>query len=325
MATVYHRDQVGAPALVYQASQYVVAHFTALKTIMKACLVSGYGSQPAAGWSLIAEGTDYIVLRNGSGSGYVCFSWVGGQTTVYLAETYTGMSGNVMMGDGLKTGASTSNANPQRLTSVATVYGTASTTWSMVADSKSFVLALAARISPTAAELGSTAVNGNAPVTLYVGEDSNGHFIAIGGINTSSLAPTLDLGNFDAAGFTSLKNPANGLLVDTGFLEIELPGFMTTGTQYTHTSKTLLAEVALCPATWAGGGVYAGKLRGICWSPLLARHQTSLAAISLGYEGLMTTRTANTSIDLGDAYSYFMSTLAPWRTTFMITDNPGFW
>lgn len=325
MATAYHRDQAGAPALSYTANQYDVAHFTAFKTILKACLVTGYGSFPAAGWSLVAEGSDYLVLRNGSASGYVCFSWLGGQTTVYLAETYTGMSGRVMTGDGLKSGAAANNASPQRINATALAYAANSSTWSLVADDKSFVLALSCAINTSAVELGSSSVNANAPLTLYVGEDSLGHFIAVGGINSSSTAPTLSMAVFDGGGFTALKNPATGLLVATGSLAIELPGFVSTAAVYTFSGVILLAEIALCPAVWNGGGVYAGRLRGVCWSPVLARHYSSKAANCLGYVGTMTTRTANTPINLGDTYNYFMAPLMNWTTTFMLTNNPDFW
>lgn len=324
MATAYHRDQSGAPILTYSANQYVVTHFTALKDILKACLINGYGSRPAAGWSLINEGSDFIVLRNGSASGYVCFSWAGGLITVYVAETYTGMSGNVMTGDGLKTGTSANNAAPQRVTAVALAYGTNSTTWSMVADSKSFVLALSAVIGTGAVELG-WAVNNNAPTTLYVGEDSLGHFIVIGGQNNSTAAPTLDLGDFAARGFTALKNPASGLLVGAGSLAVELPGFGLTTDPATHKTTTPLPDVELSRAVWAGGGVYAGRLRGIAWTPVLARHKASAAANCLGYVGTMNTRTANTPINLGDGYTYFMNSLMAYTTTFLLTDNPGFW
>lgn len=324
MATAYHRDQAGAPILTYSANQYVAAHFNAFKAILLACLVNGYGSRPAAGWSLINEGSDFIVLRNGSASGYVCFSWVGGLITVYVAETYTGMSGNVMTGDGLKTGTSANNAAPQRVTAVCTAFGTNSTTWSMVADSKSFVLALSAVISTSAAELG-WSVNNNAPTTLYVGEDSLGHFIVIGGQNNSTAAATLDLGYFEARGFTALKDPKTGLLVGSSALAVELPGFGLTSDAATHKTTTPLADVELSRAVWAGGGAYAGKLRGIAWTPVLARHKASAAANCLGYVGTMTTRTANTPINLGDGYNYFMNSLMAYTPTFLLTDNPGFW
>ena len=62
MPTVYHRDDNGAPSYAFSASSSSPAHFSALKTILKACLVSGYGSKPAAGWTLVAEGDQYLVL-----------------------------------------------------------------------------------------------------------------------------------------------------------------------------------------------------------------------------------------------------------------------
>ena len=141
MAIAYHRDQAGAPALVYNTTSGANAHFTALKTILKACLVTGYGSQAAAGWALIAEGTNYIVLRNGTHSGYVCLSWVtGGAVRVWLAETFTGMSGDVMTGAGLKTGTAANNATPQAIGASYVAYSDAATAWKLVADSKTFVI-----------------------------------------------------------------------------------------------------------------------------------------------------------------------------------------
>lgn len=93
MATVYHRDDAGAPTFAFSTDRSNIAHFTALKTILKACLVFGYGGRPAAGWELIAEGARYIVLRNGPASGYVCLTSVSEYVTVHLAATFTGMNG----------------------------------------------------------------------------------------------------------------------------------------------------------------------------------------------------------------------------------------
>src|SRR5262245_33223377 len=134
MATVYRRDDSGAPALTYSTAVPNVAHFTAFKTILKACLVYGYGSKPAAGWELIGEGANNLVLRSGSHSGYVCFTYLNGVVTIYLAETYTGMSGDVMVGGGLKTGTGPSNTPPHRIPLYHPVYHTDSCTWCLVGD-----------------------------------------------------------------------------------------------------------------------------------------------------------------------------------------------
>lgn len=196
MANVYHRDDEGGLVLTYSVTAGLNG-WQAFKTILKACLVSGYGSKAPAGWELIGEGTNYLVLRNGSHSGYVCFTQHStGHATVYLAETYTGMSGDVMTGDGLKTGLSASNGIPHRFIAANIATYAATTSWYMVADAKSFILQCTS--NGTTASAPSISVTGMAHTPgLYVGEDSAGNFIAMGCENTtstSSVRPRFDAG-----------------------------------------------------------------------------------------------------------------------------------
>lgn len=320
MATAYHRDQPGAPALVYSTSGSSVAQFTALKTILKTCLVVGYVNKPPAGWELINEGANYIVLRNGGRSGYVCLTWISdGTIRVYLAETYTGMSGSVMTGDGLKSGVSTNSSVPQVLSAWILAYSSDSSAWSMVADEKTFVLSIVSEMSNK--ELAGS-MNAWVGFTLYVGEDSRGNFISVGGGASASAVHT---GYFSALnGFTALKNPATGFLVGAGALPVSTPGLVTTtGTQ---NMVFPLAEASLTPAVWIGGQVFGGRLRGVALVPdLLFMSYASHAAQSLGYVGGMYVRSANTPLNLSDGYSYFARSGHLNAPFFLITDNPGFW
>ena len=323
MATAYHRDQVGAPALVYSGAPNVVAHFTALKAILKACLISGYGALPAAGWELIAEGTNYIVLRPGSHSGYVCLTWVsGGVVRVYLSETYTGMSGDVMVGDGLKTGLAASNALPQVISATRLASASAISCWTLVADARTFVLSMVG--DTTNLEL---AVLSNTGFTLFAGEDSEGNLLALGGNGHTSTNPTSAASFFTStAGMTALKNPATGLLVGAGALDAITPGLARTSTVGQFSQIIPLPTAQLLAPRWFGGGAEGGFLRGVAGVPELAfSAAVSQAAQSLGRVGPMTIRDANTPIDLADGHTYFARIAHSSSDFFLLTDNPAFW
>lgn len=60
--TVYRWDDAGAPTLTGQAGTYD------LITVLDACLVTGYGAKPAAGWTKPFTGTGKVAFRQGTGS-----------------------------------------------------------------------------------------------------------------------------------------------------------------------------------------------------------------------------------------------------------------
>jgi len=57
---VYQFDDVSAPQLTGEAGKLI--------DILRACLVTGYGSQVAAGWTEEFTGTNQVVFKNGTGS-----------------------------------------------------------------------------------------------------------------------------------------------------------------------------------------------------------------------------------------------------------------
>lgn len=329
MARVYHRDQPGVPVIPYNSGQGGVAHFAALKVVLKACLVSGYGSTPAAGWSLIAEGTNYIVLRNGSASGYVGITWVAGASgllRVYLLKTFTGMSGDIPQGDGLKSGTAAALGAPQGVASQSPFYASDSSSWYVVADSKTAVIAWVGWGANMNLDNG---FNGVAGHTLYIGEDSSGNVISVGGGNSS-----VDSGNnsvygglFGGAGFTALVNPLTGLLVGSGAISVYMPGFPPSISGGRQDVIAKAPSATLSKASWYGDAAYGGTLRGIaCCSEIHLVGWTSYAAQCLGRAGAMAIRDHNSPVDLGDAYTYFLRVGDVTSTpAFLVTDNPEFW
>lgn len=326
MATIYHRDQPGAPALSYAANNGQ-AGFNAVKAILKACLVYGYADKPAAGWELINEGAAFIVLRNGSHSGYVCLELVSSVMRVHLAETYTGMSGNIMTGAGVKSGNRTSSSLPQAVLVSYSVPHSASTTWVVIADERTFSLEIFSPASSSAEELLSFSSSTNAAScwTLTVGEDSEGNFISAGGSANTAVSNSSTLVSYlsGGAGFTVLKDPSTGLLVGAGEVNVVTPSMSATAAAANAIIK--VDSVSLLPISW-GSSHIAGSLRGVVATPeVQCVSFASLAAQCLGYPGPLTTRTGNTPIDLGDGHTYFVRAGGSSGAFWLVTDNPVFW
>ena len=323
MATVYHRDDSGAPTFEFSTNVTGIAHFTALKTILKACLVSGYGSKAAAGWVLIAEGERHLVLRNGSASGYVCFTSVAGTShvTIYLASTFTGMAGDVMTGAGLKTGTGANGSSFQhRLWIPVLAWASASTTWYVLADEKTFYFQGGG--GSFLFEFSTSDIGAMNP--LYVGEDSQGNFIAVGGQNTDSSQP---FAYFGPEGMTVLRDPATGLLVGAGSITTFMPGVrlsLNSSALATLEYVVALPDAPLCHVRW-GASVMAGRLRGQALCPQIALHYPSPGARCLGHVGALNSRNLNTPIPLGGAHTYLMGVAYAGSATRIVTNNPEFW
>jgi hypothetical protein len=328
MATAYHRDQVGAPGLVYGNN----LGFAAFKTILKACLVSGYGAQPAAGWHLIAEGTNHLVLSNGTGTGYISFTFVANAVIrVYVGATFTGVVADVMQGDGVKTGVATGNSVPQVFSSAFLSFNTNSCTWSVVADDRTFMVCIVANGLATPGNLAAASEVGG--LMLYGGEDSAGNFISIGGNASAQTLNLVDtyLANFStAAGVTLLKNPATGLLVGSSAISVVSPGLAFAGTSTTSLflpqNTAAYPELVVAPIEWGGGGAYAGRLRGVVLAANLPFMFRGGVAAALGRASAFTSRNCSVPFDLGDGANWIIACGNDRaQPTMLLTDNEAHW
>lgn len=323
MATFYHRDQPGSPELTYSASSTGSVQWDGVVAVLKACLVSGYGSQPAAGWELIAEDASYLVLRNGSHSGYVCLSHSAMVITISVAETYTGVAGGVIQGDGAKTGVAPGVTIPHKFMARHFAQASDNSSWFVFADSRTFIFGKTGTNSTSSVELTSNNGSTYAQATLYVGEDSQGNFIACGGSNTTSTGGNAAIQRW-GDGFTALRDPATGLLVDAGSISFVLPGCHGDNV-IAPWHLTSLPDARLVPMLWTSGGAVSA-FRGVCLEPRIGLSSCSVAAQMLGHSGPLMSRTAHTPIDLGDGFNYVVSPrYHGYGTLFLVTDNPEFW
>ncbi|MGE6790896.1 hypothetical protein ACQKFS_02585 [Pseudomonas guineae] len=320
MATHYSKNDPGLPFTLVTGGG--LTGFQNLKKILLACLVTGYGAKVAAGWSLEAEGPAYVVLANGPKSGYLCFTFQGA-VQVYLAKTFTGMAGNFMTGEGLKSGTAANNLAPQCLGFYWVFSNLPSNTWTVVADAKSFVFAANGFHS------GNTLIdnaNSYSAATFFCGEDSVGNFLSVGGNNMTGPSETGALDQFDQRGMTCLNNPNTGLLVGaSGSLSVAVPS-MFGYTPARFTFCTIPEEVELARVYWGiPGGLSAGYLRGVA-NPGMGAVGCGAIHTAYGRPGLLT-GDAHLPFDLGDTYTYIVPAMSQnaGSSLRVLTDNPRFW
>lgn len=320
MGRIYHRDQPGAPALIYSSVSQGPAHYQAMFTVLKACLVTGYPGRPAAGWKLIAEGLNYLVLRSGNDSFYLCLTHLGsGTLAFYLSETYTGMDGNIMVGDGLKSGVATGSTVQHVGICRRLAHSDANSSWALAADEKSFCLGATGNLSNDVL----SDIPGTDSLLLYVGEDLDGLPIALGGVAGASASK---LSFFSAqGGVTVLKSPRTGLLIGSSAVSVSTPSLYSTATLTSFSSACPLEQVTLGSPVWFADGAFGGRLRGLAQVFELSKaYSLNAFAKSLGRSTNLTIRDLSTPIDLADGFTYLLLPVSG-GDCILLTDNPEFW
>lgn len=349
MPRVYSSKDAGLPAF-YISTVSSLQRFNNYKLILKACLVTGYGARLAAGWTLVDEGDQYLVLRNASGnyvtisSGYYQNSsnlGYHGTFRVYLHATYTGInSSGVPQGQGVVSGTSGAATLPVYFGSDVFYWGT-NTRWVMLADERTFIF-MQAPFTATASSVSGTqidALNGNG--TLYVGDDLGGNHIAVGGVRIATPNTTQPGLYFDRLAFTTLRNPVSGLLVDTTAISALLESSYESNNVYTtHTTNSQIAYLSSSPISvmpsiemglvrWVAAGQPQPGLRGIRRDHLMARNYSNLTRRQI--EGALTSSdyTGDTILNLtplveGSLYLPLMAHVGG-RGAFIVTDNPVYW
>lgn len=345
MARFYTKADAGAPALYYAANNAVdVRIFGNFKEILKACLVTGYGSgagaKPAAGWTLIQEQDRSLTLRNASGR-YVTITslavFVGTSASVndrsfriYLHNTFTGMAGGVPQGEGVVTGTSPNGALPHTASFYYLGYYTQSSHWTVLADQYSFYLCGFGSTSSNISASTITNANmdsGRDPNTLYVGDDTQGNFIAVGGVLWVGASGTVPSTAFDHSAITTLRNPHTGLLIDTGGAPTytQVVGLYQRSTRQDQTPYPR-DQFSLNPIEWVCGNKVAGALRG-GFIDLVSTDVRSFAAIQAWFGGPSTVTCVEylTPVQLADGYSYMLAPSYISGKLAIITDNPALW
>lgn len=334
MAIVYKYSDPGVPGYSFSTDNGSQLHFAALKVVLKACLVSGYGSKQPAGWELISEGTDWLTLRNGSHSGYFHLAYYSNGSSsrvdIYVAASFAGVSSPPQMsGVGVVSGNVFNSSAPQRLLVTWLANNPSYHAWTLIADERSFVLSWTGNNSGVVFPPSYLATQ----ISLYAGETTRGDFISVGGTNQASTGSVS--ARFDTDGVSWLSDPESGLLVSS----------FTSGSVISHSELLMgaservghlpspaqsLVPVAIFGAMGAGSGAlaYAGELRGCCVLPAYsgiwcAQLLQMLSPGSVGnYSGVME-QLPGAFADTG--YEFYVRYNRALSRSGLITNHPDYW
>lgn len=309
MAVHYRWNDDGSPGRTLAGNQ-----IDRLKTILKACLVTGYGTKPGAGWSMVHEHASGFSLTNASRTGIL--NIVVGPLTwyfhVYALESVTDSSGAILVGENLRSGdyypASGSDSGNRHGLYVDYLLGAnlGTLNWCIVADGESFVLSM---------QCGRTDQYGR--LSLYAGRcisdqglSGASEFVVLGGgYGTKTSA---NQGYPFTSGYTQLRNPMTGLLGNSlvrGYpfgLDITQKGALTGALP-----KYLSPQQARVNAE----NGFPGRLRGVLYDDLLFRYNYQASLRALGLPEVIDSCGQMVTVDglplaVGDGYygTYFLTT-----------------
>lgn len=204
----YSSLDTGAPAFTSSTSTQ-----ECLRTILMACLVNGFGSNPAAGWTVGHDVTDGFSLYNGDG--YANFVYNANTSSIlYLMESITDGTTALASGVNRRSGnwfdGSTNTA--KQYLYLATTSASASVFWNVVADEKTCYVQLIKYLNSSSYFFSVSFGN------YKNSSDLTGPavFSAFGGSRTATTTSIVG-GSSESTNFagTLLRNPWTGL-VDQG-------------------------------------------------------------------------------------------------------------
>lgn len=152
---IYQWDDAGAPELTGTAGSFIA--------VLDACLVNGYGSKPAAGWSKPFSGTNSAAYRASGGTQAYLYV-IDKSTTAAQLLGFMAMSGLGVGDDPFPTSAQSSTGSYFYKSAA----GTTPRPWVLVADSKRFYLFGAS--AQTAAEGMQASSNLNSNHAVFFGD-----------------------------------------------------------------------------------------------------------------------------------------------------------
>lgn len=330
---IYSWSDTGAP----DASNFSTADSyggAAIGKILKACLVDGYGSKPAAGW--VCPGDKYlntITLQNASNTGtihmvYGSSSWV----NIVCMDTWTNASAtyagpvNGRSGSTSVTSSTALASLPHRIYNPHTSNSTykSSVRWAVVADDESFALWMWSN--------GNTASSSSAgpPTTLYFGKMRSAFFpgpytdiVAMGGANSTTNQTSTNY--LFHGGYTTIRNLEGGA-VGASWVGMEpwvgssnsYNSFPTTVSASTHKMLVMCPSAVRNPAT--NGGSY-GTARGVCWDPGLSNLGILASLTALGLPNSI--NSFGKPVLMEDGFSY--AVIGGLHAQAFFTDNPAYW
>lgn len=266
----------GAPALSDQSI------FDCVKSVLKACLVTGYGGKDPAGWELTHElGSGFTVFN---GSAHYTFESFGGESVnVYMHEALLNTESTVPLGVNTRSEDWFDGApNAQKHVYGFWMAGIPNKHWSVLCDERTVHFLFS-----------SNAGTATQPSTqfaryLYFGEYENGSGltgpsaqVALGGGVSGGSAGGIAHPSL-ARGYTLLRSPTTGLNTGVPAARVlALRPRLETNAQAWN-STILISHISMTPVPLLAGGVPVGRLRGMMCEPTLSCYTLSRVVELLG-------------------------------------------
>jgi hypothetical protein len=290
--TVYSSLDTGAPALPSTAGQRFIDN---LKLIFKACLVDGYGSKPAAGWTVGHDHADGFSLSNGEG--YINFVSVSNNAVaIYLMETLTSGSAALGVGDNRRSGPWYEGQADTGRHYHSSSYFTSTTVnkhWCLVADNRTVTFQWFG--SQANVDQG-TSYGGLLHFGAYLPAFGGSGFCALGG-STGSGGTAQMFASTGATPGTMLRNPFDGTVAQ-GAAPGYRGGVVVETANASLLNKSRLSPLVLRPiraslmgrgagisgSTAANSDAHCGLLRGLIAEPSLSDVYLSKVLAVLGID-----------------------------------------
>lgn len=347
MPTLYTCTDAEAPT-PRQSGDYSQS-FDAYCNILRGCLVTGYGSKPAAGWEevhFIQHRT--LSLRPANKLFTLTLVNLGTSASaanglrIFLSESVsefpTSWGANQRpIGNNVRSGYYSPDTNPS-----GTCHGFAFASanwsnWSMIADENTFALYRGGWTNTSANS--STYAREN---YLYVGSVRSTlgmsglpEVCAAGGINYNGLGSGSSYTNRYPWGYgsTFLRNPLTGLINNGGGTRIVVPPFemmQNASTSYVTTHVAIQTgldslDMVRIPACYGSNNAF-GYLKGVVGVPSswVAGYGSHVAkALSLYDQTSLPREWFGVPVTLEDGFEYSLCGVASWPT--LLTNNPEFW
>lgn len=310
-----------------------------LRQVFRACLIDGYGSKPAAGWSIVDEGSAGFSFTNANGSGIinlwmpVAAAWYY-PIAIYLAESFTGSTNGKITGDNLRSGPWYSGSSVTQRHLIWPCYGVlaselAYSHWTMIADENTAIFIMNSRLE--------SGTSRTSDLFLYMGEvDSSlpgpACFVVSGGSN--SFTESDNINNFSTIlfgafgmGYTALRNmntgvtPASAVMVFPN--ELVMAGNNNPpdmGVDCAYGDKLSFSRAKVFTGSSAGLG-HAGFFKGVAVEPSLSVFgwKTAMSALGLARDD------ASVGMFVGPPGNSVAVFSGRSVNTFFATDNPDFW
>lgn len=331
-ARQYSYRDAGAPPALFPSA---VTPFQKLKSYLRAALVDGYGNKPPAGWTVVSEFDTAITLAPASNCAQITFcqhlpsssgssyrDFVG----IFVHEGMLDISTPLPKGVNTRSRTWSADTNPTsndaHILYLGYMYWNYATYWQICADAETFVFCMLA-------DRGYENTSEDYSLGLYVGQyerfsGASGvqGFIAVGGAQGYQSSASRSTNRSFGSGFSSLRDQRSGEIIQGGGAAL---GALMDQMQYQ--SMYYDRPEGENPPYWrmqqpyvTNGANYVGRLKGVCFDPILGHYRHGHLLDRLGLPLAATSVAEAVQMD-GKTYYVDMDRWGLW----FLSVDPAWW